>query len=57
MLMMTIIFLDICQTMDMSCVKVRKNAKVRWKKGHILRNLSVLAQRKDLQKMERYLKI
>ena len=32
------------------CIKVRKNAKVRWKKGNILRNLSVLAQKKDLQK-------
>ena len=32
------------------CVKVRKNARVRWKKGNILRNLSVLAQRNDLQK-------
>jgi Transposase DDE domain len=34
------------------CIKVRKNAKVRWKKGNILRNLSVLAQRNDLQKWE-----
>ena len=32
------------------CIKVRKDAKVRWKKGNILRNLSVLAQRNDLQK-------
>ncbi len=32
------------------CIKVRKNAKVGWKKGNILRNLSVLAQRNDLQK-------
>ena len=32
------------------CIKVQKNAKVRWKKGNILRNLSVLAQRNDLQK-------
>src|SRR4051812_26291716 len=31
------------------CIKVRKNAKVGWKKGNILRNLSVLAQRNDLQ--------
>jgi hypothetical protein len=28
----------------------KKNAKVRWKKGDILMNLSVLAQKKDLQK-------
>jgi hypothetical protein len=32
------------------CIKVRKNARVRWKKGNILRNLSVLEQKKDLQK-------
>ncbi len=34
----------------MPCIKVRKNSRVRLKKGHILRNLSVLAQRNDLQK-------
>ena len=34
----------------MPCIKVRKNAKISWKKGNILRNLSVLAQRNDLQK-------
>ncbi len=33
----------------LSCIKVRKNARVGWKKGNILRNLSVLAQRNDLQ--------
>ena len=32
------------------CIKVRKNAKVLLKKGHILRNLSVISQIKDLQK-------
>ena len=32
------------------CIKVRKNARVGWKKGHFLRNLSVLAQKNDLQK-------
>jgi hypothetical protein len=32
------------------CIKVRKNAKVGWKKGNILRNLAVLAQRNDLQR-------
>ena len=31
------------------CIKVRKNAKVRWKKGNMLRNLSVLAQRNDIE--------
>ena len=35
--------------MDMPCIKVRKNVRVRWKKGNILRNLSVLAQRNDLR--------
>ena len=34
----------------MPCIKVRKNSRVRWKKGNFLRNLSVLAQKKDLQK-------
>jgi hypothetical protein len=32
------------------CIKVRKNAKVLLKKGHILRNLSVISQKKDLQR-------
>lgn len=32
------------------CIKVRKNSRVRWKKANILRNLSVWAQRNDLQK-------
>jgi|tagenome__1003787_1003787.scaffolds.fasta_scaffold20468470_1 hypothetical protein len=32
------------------CIKVRKNARIRWKKWNFLRNLSVLAQRNDLQK-------
>lgn len=32
------------------CIKVRKNAKVKWKKGNILRNLSAISQKKDLQK-------
>ena len=32
------------------CIKVRKNARIRWKKGNILRNLTVLAQRNDLQR-------
>ena len=32
------------------CIKVRKNSRVKWKKGNILRNLSILAQKKDLQK-------
>ncbi len=34
----------------LTCIKIRKNSKVRWKKGNVLRNLSVLAQRNDLQK-------
>jgi hypothetical protein len=32
------------------CIKVRKNAKVLLKKGNILRNLSVISQKSDLQK-------
>jgi hypothetical protein len=32
------------------CIKVRKNSKVRLKTGYILRNLSVISQKKDLQK-------
>jgi len=32
------------------CIKVRNNSRVRWKKGDLIRNLSVLAQRNDLQK-------
>ncbi|HEY6536067.1 MAG TPA: transposase [Candidatus Nitrosocosmicus sp.] len=31
------------------CIKVRKNSRIRWKKGNILRNLSVLAQKNDLR--------
>jgi hypothetical protein len=31
------------------CIKVRENARVGWKKGNVLRNLSVLAQKNDLQ--------
>src|SRR6185437_15387322 len=30
------------------CIKVRKNARVRWKKGNTLRNLAVLEQKSDL---------
>ncbi len=48
--MMVMRFLDICQTMDMPCIKVRKNSRVKWKRGNIIRNLSVLAQRNDIQK-------
>ncbi len=34
----------------MPCIKVRKNARVRPKTNYILRNLSVISQRNDLQK-------
>ena len=45
---MAMMFLGVCQTMEfMPCIKVRKNARVRLKTGHILRNLSVLSQRND----------
>ena len=33
----------------MPCIKVRKNSRVKWKRGNILRNLSVLAQKNDLR--------
>ncbi len=33
----------------MPCIKVRKNSRVRWKKGNILRNLSVMTQKNNLQ--------
>ncbi len=39
------------------CIKVRKNAKVRWKKGNILRNLSVISQKNDLQKWKNSVKL
>jgi hypothetical protein len=49
--MITTIYSDICpQTMDMPCIKVRKNAKGLLKKGRILRNLSVISQKNHLQK-------
>ena len=32
------------------CIKVRKNSRIRWKKGNILRNLTVLAQKNDWYK-------
>ncbi len=32
------------------CIKVRKNAKVKLETGHILRNLSIISQKNDLQK-------
>ncbi len=32
------------------CIKVRKNARIRLRKGDIIRNLSVLSQRNDLQR-------
>ena len=38
------------------CIKVRKNSKIRWKKGNILRNLAVLAQRNDLQNWKDHIK-
>ncbi len=36
--------------MDMPCIKIRKNARIKWKKGNIFGNMSVLAQKNDLQK-------
>jgi hypothetical protein len=34
----------------LSCIKVRKSARVGWKKWNILRNLSIISQKNDLQK-------
>jgi hypothetical protein len=34
----------------LSCIKVRKNGRVGWKKGNIFRNLSVISHKNDLQK-------
>ena len=44
------IFKHLADNGILPCIKARKNAQVRLKTGHILRNLSVLAQKKDLQK-------
>jgi hypothetical protein len=46
--------LDICpQTMESCpCIKVRKNAKIQLKDSNFIRNLSVISQKKDLQKWE-----
>jgi hypothetical protein len=43
------VFGDSADNRILSCIKVRKNAKVGPKKGNFFRNLSVLAQKKDLQ--------
>ncbi len=52
--MMVIIFLDSTVNNEtLPYIKVRKNAKVRWKRGNILRNLSVLDQRNYLQKWKK----
>ena len=50
--MMVMIFLDVYQTMEsiFRYNKVRKNAMIKLKTNHILRNLSVISQRNDLQK-------
>ena len=50
--MIVIIFLDICiDNGILPCIKVRKNTKIRWKKGNIIRNLAIISQRKNnLQK-------
>ncbi len=44
------IFRNLADNGIQPCIKVRKNTRIRWKKGNVLRNLSVLAQKKDLQK-------
>jgi hypothetical protein len=47
-------FLDIWETMEsiFAYIKVRKNAKIELKNGHILRNLSVISQKNDLQRLK-----
>jgi DDE family transposase len=32
------------------CIKIRKNAKIKLKDGNLIRNLSAISQKKDLQK-------
>ena len=49
-LMIVMRFLELGDNGILPCIKVRNNARLRWKKGNILRNLSVLAQKNDLQK-------
>ncbi len=44
------IFRCIADRWILPCIKLRKNAGVRLKTGQILRNLSILSQRNDLQK-------
>ena len=49
--MIAMMFLDVLSDNGiLPCIKVRKNARVRLKTGHILRNLSVLSQRNDLER-------
>jgi hypothetical protein len=35
------------------CIKERKNSRIRWRRGNILRNLSVPNQKNDLQKWKK----
>jgi len=46
----TEIFKFLADSGILPCIKVRKNSRFRLKKGNTLRNLSVLAQKNDLQK-------
>jgi hypothetical protein len=50
--MIAMIFLDVFRTMEFifAYIKVRKNSKVQLKTGYTLRNISVISQKKDLQK-------
>jgi hypothetical protein len=41
---------NIFRYLEDNIIKVRKNSRVGWKKGNILRNLSVLTQRNNLQR-------
>ena len=44
------IFRRLADSGILPCIKVRRNARVKWKKGNFLRNLSVISQKNDLQK-------
>ena len=48
--MKVIIFLNVWRDNGiLQCIKVRKNSNIKLKKGHILRNLSIISQKYDLQ--------
>jgi hypothetical protein len=40
------IFRHLADNGILPCIKVRKNSRVRWKKGNILRNLSIISEKR-----------